>query len=275
MSASSPPTTNPRALLLALLQAFRCDVPVQVLIRAANLFDIDENRTRVALHRLRSKGIVVSKERGTYHIAGVEAYNAQTASWQRVLDRLRPWEGTWIGVHTAHLPRADKTIARRRDRATALVGLRELQPSLLVRPENLAGGVDEVRVRLRDLGLEDDAPVFSVSNLGPHEPLARSLWDHLQLNARYRRHTDRLTRLTLTVRSLHPEEAARQAFTVGGEAVRDILFDPLLPAPLVDPAVREAFVETMSAFDHVGRELWSNVLDTDLPLQMAPTVEPR
>ena len=258
-----------------MLQAFSCDVPVQILIRAASLFDIDENRTRVALHRLRSKGLVVSEERGTYHIAGAQVCNAQTASWQRVLDRLQPWEGTGIGVYTAHRPRADKTIARRRDRATHLVGLRELQPTLLVRPENLAGGIEEVRGRLHSLGLEPDAPIFSLSHLGPHEPIARGLWDQMALDERYRRHIDRLTRLTLSVRSLHPEEAARQAFVAGGEAVRDILFDPLLPAPLVDPATREAFVETMIAFDQVGRSLWSDVLDTDLPLQTIPTVEPR
>lgn len=268
-------STNPRSLLLALLQAFACDVPVQTLIRAASLFDIDENRTRVALHRLRSKGLVVSEERGTYHIAGAETYATQTTSWQSILDRLRPWDGTWIGVHTAHLPRADKTIARRRDQATKLIGLRELCPTLLIRPENLTGGVSEIRSRLYGLGLEENAPVFSLNDLGPQEDRARHLWDELALDERYRQHIDRLTRLTLSVRTLAPDEAARQAFVVGGEAVRDILLDPLLPAPLVDPAIREAFVETMVAFDHVGRELWSNVLDTKLPLQMAPTIEPR
>ncbi|MBX2800034.1 MAG: hypothetical protein KTR31_20310 [Myxococcales bacterium] len=284
--------TNPRALLLALLQAFDCDVPVQVLIRAASLFEIDENRTRVALHRLRSKGLVLSRERGSYHIApGAPMSDPEVeeevddggeptlrapgrGTWQHVLERLLPWDGRWIAVHTAPLPRADKTIARRRDRATQLVGLRELQSGLLVRPHNLAGGIDGFRERLVDLGLEATAPVFDIGSLGPHDDVARTLWDGLHLDDRYRRHIDRLTRLTLQVRTMPVEEAARQAFVAGGEAVRDIVTDPLLPPPLVDPALREAFVETMTTFDDVGRDLWSRVLDTDLPLLMAPTVEP-
>ena len=246
---------NPRGFLLALLEAFGCDVPVQVLIRAAALFGIDENRTRVALHRLRGKGLVDSSERGTYRATGNPAVTAEAFGWRHALHRLRPWEGQWIGVHTSTLPRADKTIARRRDRATRMVGFRELQPGLLVRPDNLLGGVEAVRKRLEALGLEADAPVFRLDSLGPHEVRARLLWDELALDARYREHTERLSRLSLDLRAMPIDEAARQCFVHGGRAVYDIVLDPLLPEPLVDPGLREAFVETMVSFDDLGREV--------------------
>ena len=265
--------TNPRALLLALLQAFGCDVPVQLLIKAAALFGIDENRTRVALHRLRAKSLVESHERGTYRIEG-SGGEASVLSWSQVLDRLQTWSGHWIAVHTAPLPRADKTLARRRDRATDQVGLRELQPGLLVRPDNLRGGAAAAQREMVAHGLEPHALVYVIASLGDADAEARGLWSDLALEQRYKAHIERLTRLTLGVRSLEPEEAARQAFIASGEAARHLMADPLLPAPLVDPALREAFVETLVAFDDVGRELWAKVLDTNLELRMSPTAEP-
>jgi phenylacetic acid degradation operon negative regulatory protein len=256
-----------------MLQAFACDVPVQVLLRAAAVFDIDENRTRVALHRLRSAGLADSHERGTYRAFGVgEPGLDGSVGWRRVLERLVPWEGRWVGVHTAHLPRGDKTVARRRDRATRLVGLRELSPGLLVRPDNLVGGVATLRDRLVRLGLEADSPIFRIDELRPEdEARARSLWADLELDRTYRTQTEALTRATLELGRLPAPVGARVAFQLGGRAVHDIAVDPLLPEGLVDPGLREAFVETMLAFDDVGRDVWSRLLDTDLVLRSSPT----
>jgi phenylacetic acid degradation operon negative regulatory protein len=263
---------SPRTFLLALLQAFGVDVPVQILIRASGLFEIDENRTRVALHRLRTKGLIDSHERGTYRVTSSAAVNVEASGWRQILRRLRPWHGEWIGVHTAPLPRADKTVARRRDRATRMVGLRELQGGLLIRPDNLSGGVEAIRSRLAALGLEPEAAVFRLDSLGPLEDAARSLWDELTLDRRYREHVDRLEQVGAQVRNLPTDEAARQTFIVGSRAIQDIVMDPLLPEPLVDPALRERFVTTMLGFDNLGRETWARVLETDLALNQAPSV---
>jgi phenylacetic acid degradation operon negative regulatory protein len=241
-----------------------------MLIRAAALFDIDENRTRVALHRLRTKGLIESHERGTYRVNPANPVSAEAWGWRSVLDRLRPWEGHWVGVHTAPLPRADKTVARRRDRATRMVGLRELVPGLLVRPDNLIGGVDATRERLVLLGLEPEAVVFRLDQLGPHEAAAAALWDDLALDRRYREHVERLAQLSDGFVHLPVEEIARQTFVIGGRAVQDIVLDPLLPEPLVDPRLREHFVSTMSAFDDRAREAWGTVLGTGLTLRQAP-----
>lgn len=246
-----------------------------MLIRAAAVFDIDENRTRVALHRLRSKGLVDSEERGSYRIVGEDAAaSEETLGWRDALSRLAPWTGAWVGVHTADLARADKTVARRRDRATQLVGLRDLRGGLLIRPDNLVHGVAGLRTRLVRLGLETSAPVFRVESLGPCDDEARHLWDDLRLDQRYRQQIETLTQATLELNRMPPEQAARLAFQVGGRAVNDIVLDPLLPHPMVDPALREAFAETLMVFDDVARELWSRVLDTDLVLRQSPTLAP-
>jgi phenylacetic acid degradation operon negative regulatory protein len=224
----------------------------------------------VALHRLRTKGLIESHERGTYRVNASSAVFAEAYGWRTVLKRLRPWDGRWIGVHTGPLPRADKTVARRRDRATRMGGLRELEPGLLLRPDNLLGGVDATRARLVALGLEPEAAVFRLDSLGPHERVARGMWDELDLDRRYREHTERLNRLAAGFSSMPPEEAARQAFIVGGRAVQDIVLDPLLPEPLVDPALREHFVRTMAALDDQARVTWGHVLGTELTLRQAP-----
>ena len=250
-------------------------MPVQVLIRAAAVFDIDENRTRVALHRLRSKGLVDSEERGSYRVAGdMAAASEETLGWRNALSRVVPWSGSWVGVHTADLPRADKTVARRRDRATQLVGLRDLRGGLLIRPDNLAGGVEDLRARLLRLGLEPTAPVFRMDALGPSEDEARHLWDEMALDELYRQQIQLLTQATLDLQRMPAEQGARLAFQVGGRAVSDIVLDPLLPAPLVEPKLREAFMETIMVFDDVARELWSRVLETDLVLRQSPTLAP-
>jgi phenylacetic acid degradation operon negative regulatory protein len=266
---------SPRAFLVALLAAFEGDVPVQLLIRASSLFEIDENRTRVALHRLRTKGLIDSPERGTYRFAGNETVLGETFAWRTALGRIREWDGRWIGVHTAPLPRADKTVARRRDRATAFVGLRELVPGLLVRPDNLAGGVEGLRERLHRLGLEPEAAMFRLDMLGPHDAPARGLWTELGLDARYHEHMAALDEVEEAVRELSDEEAARQTFLVGNRAIHDIVLDPLLPEPLVDPDLRQRFVERMKAFDDLGRRAWASVLGTDLALRRSPAVEVR
>lgn len=263
---------SPRVFLLALLRAFACDVQVQLLIRASALFDIDENRTRVALHRLRSKGVIESKVRGTYRVAN-DAITSEHLSWRNVLSRITTWNGRWIAVYTGHLPRADKTIARRRDKATNLLGLRDLESGLLVRPNNLEGGVEAVRARLSAFGLETNAVVATLSDLGEHEERARALWNDLKLDVLYREGIERIEQAMVALPAMPIEEAARQAFVTGGRSLHDIIHDPLLPAPLVDPALRESFVKAMVTFDDLGREIWSHALESNLTLRQAPTAD--
>jgi phenylacetic acid degradation operon negative regulatory protein len=43
---------------------------------------------------------------------------------------------------------------------------------------------------------------------------------------------------------------------LGNDAIRCLVFDPLLPEPLADVSERRAFVDTVLEFDRVGRLIW-------------------
>lgn len=58
---------------------------------------------------------------------------------------------------------------------------------------------------------------------------------------------------------LEPEVAARESLLMGRHAIRQIVFDPLLPAPMVDVDARHAFVETVRAYDRAGQAIWRQV----------------
>jgi phenylacetic acid degradation operon negative regulatory protein len=61
--------------------------------------------------------------------------------------------------------------------------------------------------------------------------------------------------------ALDLETAARESFILGGDAIRQIVYDPLLPPPLVDVEERAAFVAAMLAMDREGRRIWRRFFD--------------
>ncbi|MCK7475465.1 MAG: hypothetical protein MZV49_22830 [Rhodopseudomonas palustris] len=44
---------------------------------------------------------------------------------------------------------------------------------------------------------------------------------------------------------------------IGDHAIRQLVFDPLLPDPLIDAALRRRYRDTVIAFDQQGRAIWS------------------
>jgi phenylacetic acid degradation operon negative regulatory protein len=129
-----------------------------------------------------------------------------------------------------------------------------------MRPDNLAGGIAVLRTQLVALGLEAHALVFRASELDDGtEHTARALWDHDRLSERYRQTTARIDRFLVTMVDLSPRVAAREAFLFGSDVLRMIMFDPRLPAPLVDVEARRALVDAMKRLDTVGRRLWAQL----------------
>ncbi|MDF3031751.1 MAG: PaaX domain protein C-domain [Moraxellaceae bacterium] len=202
---------NPRQLILnLLLAADEGEVSARDAVASAALFGIRENSARVALARLAAGGLIEASGRGSYRE-----------------QRVKEWKGGWVAVHVGALGRSDRVALRARDRALALLGLRELDRGFFVRPDNLAGGVAGVRERLHKLGVEEDAVVFLASEFDA----ARE-------------------------GELEPEVAARESFLLGNDAIRQLVFDPLLPEPLVDSGERRAFVAAVQDFDRAGHEIW-------------------
>jgi hypothetical protein len=95
-----------------------------------------------------------------------------------------------------------------RDRALGLLGMRELDRGLHLRPDNLAGGVAAARERLFKLGLEPATAVFVARDLDDARELrARALWDGAALNRGYRETRRRLEDWLARADALEPEVA--------------------------------------------------------------------
>ncbi len=255
-----------KSLTLDLLSTLgRRAAPVRALVDAAALFGIAGNNVRVTLARLLAEGFVESDERGLYRLGpGATALNDQIRSWRRLEERLRPWDGGWVGVHSAGLARGDAGRRRRRERALRLLGFRTLAAGLEIRPDNLVGGVAAVREQLARLGLEAEAPVLRLSELdAASEERARTAWDVAALVASYRAGVARLEASAARLPLLPRAEAMVESFTQGGDAIRQLVLDPLLPEPIVPARERRRLLAAARRYDALGRRIWSGWLGAD------------
>ncbi len=179
--------------------------------------------------------------------------------------------GGWVALHTAGLERGSARSRRQRARALRLLGFRPFAPGIELRPDNLVGGVARVRARLASLGIDAPALVFGIDDLDPAaEARARALWDGAALVASYRATIGRLERSAERV-ALLPRAAARaESFRLGGEALRQLALDPLLPEPIVPAAERRALVAAMHRYDRLGRRAWAGWLgdEAELPADL-------
>lgn len=248
-----------KTLILDLLSSLRGHaMPVRALVAAGRVFGLSAASLRVALVRLVERGTVAHDARGHYRLAPAAApVQRHVAGWMAMDERVVTWRGGWVGVHTAGLARADRAGRRRRERALHWLGFRALAPGLFVRPDNLRGGVDAVREELQALGLEAAAPVFAIAQLDPAtEARARRLWDTAALRRAYRDAAAALARSARGLAALPTERAMVESFLLGGEAIRHLAHDPLLPDALAPHAERTALVAALRDYDRLGRAGW-------------------
>jgi phenylacetic acid degradation operon negative regulatory protein len=250
---------NPRHIILKLLQA-RGGKPLsaRAAVTGAAVLGITENNLRVALARLTASGLIEAAGRGAYQLGpAAVGFAAEVAAWRDAEQRVTEWDGGWISVYTGALGRSDRVELRARERAFAVLGLRELERGLAVRPDNVVGGVQGLRERLDGLGLDAGAAVFRMTSLdAARDRQARALWDGAALDRHYRQARHKLESWLAKADGLELEVAARESFLLGDEAIRSLVFDPLLPEPLVDVRARRAFASTVLRFDRAGHRIW-------------------
>lgn len=254
---------TPKSLILnLLLAAGGAPLSASDAVASAQLFGVRENSVRVALVRLNAAGLIESAGRGAYRLGPQAAtVAADVSSWRLAESRVCEWSGSWLMVSTAALGRSDRSALRTRERALALAGFRALDEGLHVRPDNLIGHAQAARTRLQQLGLEPHAPVFVATDLAPElDQRARGLWSGARLNQAYTRTRVKLENWLAAADRLDLETAARESYLLGNEAIRQIVFDPMLPAPLVDVEARRAFVECVMGFDTAGHRIWQRLL---------------
>jgi len=236
-------------------------MPVAALIAAGELFGVGENSIRVALTRLRAACRLERDERGRYRLgAGAEPVDRLVRSWRDIEERTRPWAGSWVGLHRAGLRRARGATRARTQRALRLMGFENLLPGMAVRPDNLRGGVEGVRETLADLGL-GPALVFQLDDLDQaSEARARGLWDGVELAAGYARSASELAESEERLAHAEEADAMVESFLLGGRMIRQLVFDPLLPEPIVPGEARRGLVVAMKRYDRAGRRAWAGFM---------------
>lgn len=262
----APMNVSAKAVVLEVLSAgasiYGSTLPVRSLVQAASVFDIAENSVRVAVVRLRGEGLIESPRRGEYRLGpGAKVVNEKIHGWRNVSQRLGDWDGSWMAVFTANLSRTDRPALRRRLRALRYLGFEELKAGLFVRPNNLTPGIDGIREELAALGLDTDASVFRLDDLGAaEERRARSLWDGARLEQSYAELHGQLSLSMNRLEELPLDDSVRESFLLGRAGIRQVVLDPLLPKPLIDEDKRSAMVEILQRYSDRGLELWSRFL---------------
>lgn len=237
---------------------------VRELIAACALFGLPENSVRVALARAVAAGLLVTPQRGLYALGPqARALAAEVGRWRRLADQMVEWSGDWIAVHVGANGRSDRSALRARERAFGLLGLAEFERGLHLRPDNLAGGVQALRVRLAALLPEGagTGTAFVIRDLAAADSArACGLWDVGALDTLYGETSARLAAWLAQAAALPLERAARESFELGDQAIRQLVFDPLLPAPLVDTEARQRCIATVARYDDVGKTIWRRFL---------------
>jgi phenylacetic acid degradation operon negative regulatory protein len=252
-----PEKVAPRSVVLNLVRvSSERTISVRHLIAACELFGLTANAVRVAVTRLCAEGLLESDERGHYRLgASAAALHEHVETWRRGEARMRPWRGEWLCVVLA----AGTARNQRRTSCSALtrLGFREGLPALWLRPDNLRTPMALTLEALRALGLEDDAEPcvardFS-SRLAARLP---ELWPVTSLCERYARTAQSLSRSLRELPRMPRETALVQSFVLGGEAIRVLATDPLLPDELCPSAPRARLTELMLRYDALGRRIW-------------------
>lgn len=277
-TAAFPARADPKRLILELLLA-NGDKPLTAreAIQASALFRISEGSLRVTLARLSATGLIDAAGRGAYRLGPAAIDLAgEVATWRTLENRLRPWTGGYIVVHSGALGRSDRSALQRRERALQMLGFRVFERGLHIRPDNIEANIDAVRQRLYKLGLDREAAVFSAGDFDTvREAAVRQLWDGTALNHTYTELNAQLETWLAGADRLALKVATRESFFMGGGAIRQLVFDPLLPEPLVDAAARHAFIQTVHRFDAAGRAIWqrffASLAETSNPSPIAET----
>ncbi|MCO7224228.1 PaaX family transcriptional regulator C-terminal domain-containing protein [Pleionea sp. CnH1-48] len=254
---------NTKRLILSFITgSAETPVPIQRIIDACAVFGIKSSTVRVTITRLVSDNVIQTSGRGFYEFCiDSSQLAADVRQWRNILQRLGDWQQDWIGVHSGGLGRVDRKMVKQRERSLHLNGFRNLRKDFYVRPNNLKGGVTSIRERLHQLGLEEEALVFRVTDFDTNQ-LAdiHQLWNVAKMEHTYVEMRRTLNEWLDNLESMSSEEVIQESFLLGEQAIRLMVFDPLLPDSMIDGELRLAFFNDLLNFDTVGRDVWRSII---------------
>lgn len=254
-----------KSLVLDLLLAFEGQpLSARQAISACGIFDISVNNTRVALVRLSAEGLIESAGRAIYKLTDdAHALADDVASWRTRQQRIRPWDGNYICIQAGTLSRNESKARKARDRALMMLGFRALNASLFIRPNNIEKSIEEVRTRAFTLGVEKDALIFQAGDFDKATlSQIKGLWSTEDLQATYSSQSRKIETWLSRKDQLETEVAAREAFLIGGSAIKHVVYDPFLPEEWVDVRARNHFIDLVNKVDKAGQAIWRELWST-------------
>lgn len=188
------------------------------LIRLAALFDINENRARVALSRMVTAGEASNDGNGRYRLTG-PLLQRQARQQVSLKGAVTPWDGAWTTIVLTEAS-TDGVARTKRRRALRESRLAELREGVWIRPDNV--GVDlpdwfPPGIRRIEGTIDGDPAV-----------LVGELWNLPRWSSEAR---DLLGRLD----AMEPVDSSVLApgFVLAASVLRHLQADPLLPSELL------------------------------------------
>jgi phenylacetic acid degradation operon negative regulatory protein len=203
-------------------------LPSSHLVRAGELFGINEGTTRVALSRMANVGELHAED-GWYRLAGPLLLARQARQAEGRHPALLPWSGAW-SIHVVR-PGSRSAAARGDLRgATRALHLAELREGVWLRPANL----DPRRFPAARDVVDEQCQAFlgQPDGVADAAELTGELWDLDGWAAGARRLTAEMEHLA-PVLDDGDSEALRQAWELSAAVLRHLLADPLLPPDLL------------------------------------------
>ena len=254
-----PYRVTPKNLVLDLFRVApeASPAPIAGLVELGQTFGFAASTMRATVSRLTAAGLLESDLRGWHRPAATtDPFRAAIESWRKGEKRVRSWNGDWLAL--APGPWARRAEQRRTERAVRYLGFRPALGRLWLRPDNLALARSALAARLVAVGAAETGAFFTARDFAAERVAAwrEDLWDAPALEAAYARSLHALERCLSRVEALPLARALVETFVHGGEAIRLLALDPLLPAELVDTALRGELFARMAEYDRAGRARW-------------------
>lgn len=264
ISAAEPANSiRPRRLILELLDA---DAAMMAnsnrLIAAGGLFGFSPNQMRVALSRLVADALLDNPQRGRYQLTGHSiAMRNEIQRWQHLEAQLCPWHGDWCALVTGNLAAKSSTRFRAQTRALKLRGLQRWRPGIWVRPNNLTGGLDQLCGDVITLGLDTISGSYLMTEANKDcEASLRTLWDTQAINRDYKLRIKQTKAAIRRLKTSSTTAVLAETLEFGGDMIRALLLDPLLPDTLLGNPHREQLITEVKRYDSAGRTLWQQFI---------------
>jgi DNA-binding transcriptional regulator PaaX len=273
-----------KTLVLDLMRASTPNTwPIKELVEVGLIFGISANAIRVNTARLLAKNAVKQDERGSYALNDNHCTpNDLLHSWREGDSRIKPWQGDWLQVSIS--PSVNGKVLKNIEHACLRFGFQMLWANLWLRPNNLV--LDETQLRSQLVSLAgdyaDESIVLSVcsSVSGAHGlPGLTSLWPVKAIEDSYKNHIEILQRSINSLGKKTSNELLRETFILGGEGIHLLSLDPLLPAEIINVALRQQLTQLVIDYDAMGKPFWIERFQNSIfnlsPTHLQPSIDQR